>query len=191
MGQEMGASAQTPPLPYKTVVAKPEDSKKVYIFVSFTCPVCADYDDQLIRWAQTLPHDWTVEFVPVALPRDKDSIIAARAFYAVKALGSDYLSQWMPRVYTAIQTNGSKVSDPATWEQIAASMQLTGFADAWKNVKETEVAGAYQKLVGYGIDGTPSVAIGGKYIITPDNTNGNKDLFFQLANGMVSKTMAN
>lgn len=187
----MPQQQQPTQLPYKTVVAKPEDSKNVYIFVSFTCPICASYDDHLIRWAQTLPHDWNVEFVPVTLPRDRDSVIAARAFYAVKDANPDYLNMWMPKVYNALQTAGDKIENPQTWQGIASSIQLNGFDTAWRNVQEQDVAGAYRKLVSYGIDATPSIAIGGKYIITPDNTNGNEDLFFQLANGMVSKSMAN
>jgi protein dithiol oxidoreductase (disulfide-forming) len=187
----MPQQQQSMPLPYKTVVAKPEDSKKVFIFVSFTCPVCAAYDDHLIRWSQTLPRDWDVEFVPVTLPRDRDSVIAARAFYAAKAASPNDLDIWMPKVYGALQTTGDKIDDPRTWQGIASSVQLTGYDAAWRNVQEKDVEGAYRKLVSYGIDATPSIAIGGKYIITPDNTNGNEDLFFQLANGMVSKSMAN
>ncbi|HIH2745486.1 TPA: thiol:disulfide interchange protein DsbA/DsbL [Burkholderia lata] len=177
-------------LPYRTVVAKPEDRKKVLIFVSFTCPFCAAYDEHLIRWSHTLPPDWTVEFVPVVLPRDRDSVIAARAFYAVRSIDPAYLDTWMPEVYTEIQNRGSKVDDPKTWTAIANRLEMRNFAAAWSSVKPDSVTNAYKELVGYGVDATPSMAIGGKYVITPDNTNGNEDLFFQLANGMVSTVIS-
>lgn len=189
-GQTNGIAQQQNSLPYRTVVAKPADRKKVLIFVSFSCPFCAAYDERLIRWSHTLPPDWSVEFVPVVLPRDRDSVIAARAFYAVRSVDPAYLDTWMPEVYAAIQNRGSKMNDPKTWTAIANKLEMRKFAEAWSAVKPDSVSNAYKQLIGYGIDATPSMAIAGKYVITPDNTNGNEDLFFQLANGMVSMAIA-
>jgi thiol:disulfide interchange protein DsbA len=49
---------------------------------------------------------------------------------------------------------------------------------------------AWRRLVAYRVGCTPSVAIGGRFVITPDNTNGDQAMFYQLANGMVSKAIA-
>lgn len=81
------------------------------------------------------------------------------------------------------------VDDGKTWGYIARSSHLDGFDEAWKKVDEKSLRDAFDKLVSYRIDATPSIAIGGRYVITPDNTNGDQELFFKLANGMVSKSM--
>ncbi|WP_432263221.1 thiol:disulfide interchange protein DsbA/DsbL [Cupriavidus sp. TMH.W2] len=177
-------------LPYREVAPKPEDSKKALIFVSFTCPVCAGYHEQLAQWAKSLPKGWTAEFVPV-VEAQRDTVIAARAFYAAKSINAAYLPTFMTYAYSAIQDRGMPVGAGKTWEFVAGSSHLTGFDSAWKNVSQSTVQSAFNKLIAYRINATPSVAIGGRYVITPDSTNGDQELFFKLANGMVSKAMTN
>ncbi|WP_425953162.1 thioredoxin domain-containing protein [Ralstonia pseudosolanacearum] len=190
MAQEVSQSPTQSQLPYREVARKVEDSKKALIFVSFSCPVCAGYHEQLAKWAQSLPKGWTAEFVPV-VEAQRDTVIAARAFYAAKAVNATYLPSFMSYAYSAIQDRGMPIGDSKTWEFVAATAHLTGFDAAWKNVDRATVQSAFNKLVDYRINATPSIAIGGRYVITPDNTNGDPDLFFKLANGMVSKAMTN
>jgi thiol:disulfide interchange protein DsbA len=187
--QELTSETSAQP-PFRQVAAKPEDSKKALIFFSFSCPVCAGYHEQLAKWANSLPKGWTAEFVPV-VEAQRDTVIAARAFYAAKSINPTYLPTFMTYSYSAIQDRGMSISSGKTWEFIAGSAHLQGFNSAWKNVSQTTVKSAFDKLVSYRIDATPSIAIGGKYVITPDNTNGDQELFFKLANGMVSKSMSN
>lgn len=189
MAQEaMQQSATQPQLPYREVALKAEDSKKALIFISFTCPVCAGYHDQLAKWAKSLPPGWKAEFVPVVEPQ-RDTVIAARAFYAATLANASYVPTWMTYAFSAIQDRGMPVDDGKTWGYIARSSHLDGFDEAWKKVDEKSLRDAFDKLVSYRIDATPSIAIGGRYVITPDNTNGDQELFFKLANGMVSKSM--
>ena len=158
--------------------------------MSFTCPVCAGYHEQLAKWSKSMPPGWTAEFIPV-VEADRDTVIAGRAFYAAKAINPTYLTTFMTYAYSAIQDRGMSVSDGKTWNFIASTAHLSGFNEAWKGVSQATVKGAFNKLISYRINATPSIVIGGKYVITPDNTNGDQELFFKLANGMVSKAMSN
>ncbi|WP_225934843.1 MULTISPECIES: thioredoxin domain-containing protein [unclassified Cupriavidus] len=188
LAQESSQGSSAPQLPYREVPREAEDSKKVLIFISLTCPVCAAYHEQIAKWALSLPKGWSAEFVPV-VEAHRDTVIAARAFYAAKALNATYLPAFLSYAYSAIQDRGMPVSDGKTWSFIASSSHLQGFDAAWKNVNPATVQAAFNKLIRYRIDATPSIAIGGRYVITPDSTNGDQELFFKLANGMVSKAM--
>jgi thiol:disulfide interchange protein DsbA len=92
--------------------------------------------------------------------------------------------------FTAIQQQGKDPRNEGTWVQILRDLRITGIEDAWRNVPEKQVLAPLEKLVKYKINATPSLVIDGRYIITPENTNGDHSLFIQLANGMVSKAMA-
>jgi len=184
------AEEQQPSLPYKEVPAQAEDAKKVLVFFSFSCPVCASYDQGLSRWAQTMPPGWTAEFMPVALP-DKGNYIAARAFFAVKDADPSRLPAFMSAAYSLIHQNGMTQENPATWSRAVEIAQVRGFNEAWAKVTPGRLEKAFAKLLTYGVDATPSLVIGGRYIISPDSTAGDNVMFFNLANGMISKVIMN
>lgn len=184
------AQEAAPLLPYREVTVQSEDAKKVIVFFSFSCPVCASYDQTLSRWAQTMPDGWTAEFVPVAVP-DKGNYMAARAFYAVKDADPARLHAFMSAAYAQIHEGGMSLEDPQTWAKAVAAAKVHGFEQGWANVTQARLEQMFAKLLTYGIDSTPSLAIGGRYVITPDNVNGDNNLFMQLANGMVSKVIQN
>lgn len=177
-----------PSVPYREVPYRAEDAKKVLIFFSFSCPICANYHAGLVQWAKTLPKGWTAEFVPVAVP-DSESVISTRAYYAAKAADPARLDDFVQAVYANIHEKRMNPAAPATWRQAQVDAGVSGFHQAWVNEDKGLIHQAFKKLRQYRVQETPSVAIGGRYVITPDNTNGDIGMFFQLANGMVSKAM--
>lgn len=175
--------------PYREIARQASDAKHALIFFDFACPVCATLHDRLARWGASLPKDWRVSFIPVAL-QNKESLMAARAYYAVAVHEPERLLPFMAAVYKAAAGSQGRLALEGTWVSAAKEAQLKNFQAAWAKVDREVVVAANRKLVGYGIEVTPSVAIDGRFIITPDNTNGNADLFIQLCNGMVSKAIA-
>ncbi|TCV51507.1 thiol:disulfide interchange protein DsbA/DsbL [Pseudomonas sp. 460] len=167
-----------------------QDARKVIVFFSFSCPVCATYDQVLTRWSQTMPAGWSAEFIPVAVP-DKGNYMAARAFYAVQDADPARLPAFMSAAYAQIHEGGMEMENPQTWAKAVAAAKVQGFEKAWANVTQARLESAFAKLLTYGVDATPSLAIGGRYIITPDDVQGDNSLFLQLANGMVSKVIQN
>lgn len=166
-----------------------DDHRKVQAYIAFTCPVCQAYHGLISHWGSTLPKGWGFEFVPVVVP-ERDSVLAARSFYAVRNKRPERLNDFMLASFTAIQQQGKDPRNEGTWVQILRDLRITGIEDAWRDVPEKQVLAPLEKLVKYKINATPSLVIDGRYIITPDNTNGDHSLFIQLANGMVSKAMA-
>jgi len=177
-------------LPYREVAKQEFDQKKVYIFFSFGCTVCASYDRALDRWAATMPEGWTAEFVPVAVP-EKGSYMAARAYYAVLDADPRRIGPFMTSAYSLVHDHGMALDDEQTWKKAVAAANVQGFEKAWAGVTQVRLESALAKLLTYGVDATPSIAIGGQYVITPDNVNGDNNMFLQLANGMVSKVIQN
>ena len=63
------------------------------------------------------------------------------------------------------------------------------FEESWEKISTEAVKKFFDDLIAYQISATPSFAIGGRYVVTPDDTNGDRDLFFRLAAAMVPKSM--
>ncbi|WP_238587268.1 thiol:disulfide interchange protein DsbA/DsbL [Pseudomonas veronii] len=181
---------QAPSLPYREVTLQSKDARKVLVFFSFSCPVCASYDQLLERWSQTMPAGWSAEFIPVAVP-DKGNYMAARAFYAVQDADPARLPAFMTAAYAQIHEGGMEMENPQTWSKAVAAAKVQGFEKAWANVTPDRLETAFAKLLTYGVAATPSMAIGGRYVINPDDVQGDNNMFIQLANGMVSKVIQN
>ena len=61
---------------------------------------------------------------------------------------------------------------------------------AWERLQVDRLQRAMAKLAVYRIQSTPSLTIAGRYVVTPDDTQGDADLFLRLASGLLSKTTA-
>jgi thiol:disulfide interchange protein DsbA len=175
-------------MPFREVGFRLADSRKVLCFFAFTCPVCAAYHASIAQWGESLPQGWQLEFVPVTLPQ-RDTVIAARAYFAALKADRAKIYDFVGSAYTEIQDRGMKQDDPRTWETAAKVAKMPGFAASWQKVTTEAVKKSYDDLVAYQVSATPTLAIGGRYVITPDDTNGDRELFFKLAGAMVSKSM--
>lgn len=175
--------------PFKEVKQQPDDAQRALIFFDFGCPVCAEYHERLTAWGSDLPRPWRAEFVPVTLP-SKESALSSRAFFAVAAADPAKLSAFMAAAYRSVHNEGRRRSDPAMWREAVARAGVRGFDAAWARVSRRQLEASMAKLLSYGIDATPSIAIGGRFVVSPDSTHGDPNLFFQLANGMVSKAIS-
>jgi thiol:disulfide interchange protein DsbA len=175
-------------VPYREIPRVNEDAKIVLIFIDFACPYCASMHDRLARWGASLPRDWRVAFVPVTV-QSVESVMAARAYYAAAAADPGKFIQFVGAAYKHVGGDHRRMGQPQIWRAVAAEAKIKGFDEAFKRVDQKQVADANAQLRLYGINKTPSIAIDGRFVITPDNANGNVDTFFQLANGLVSKAM--
>ncbi|RZI60398.1 MAG: thiol:disulfide interchange protein DsbA/DsbL [Pseudomonas sp.] len=175
-------------MPFREVGFRLADSRKVLCFFSFTCPVCAAYHASVAQWGESLPPGWKLEFVPVTLPQ-RETVIAARAYFAALMADSAKIYDFVGSAYTQIQQHGMKQDDPRTWAEAARIARITRFEENWGKISTGAVKKPYDDLIAYQVSATPSLVIGGRYVITPDDTNGDRDLFFRLAAAMVSKSM--
>lgn len=183
-------SSDNIPLPYSEVGPILTDARKCLHVFQFSCGHCRRFHGPLVAWGRTLPKAYQFVSVPLVLP-DRDHVTAARAWYAVSNIAPTHLDAFAEAAFQAIIDRGMPMSSAKTWAQSVerAGVPSAEFVKAWGKVDERRLSESLDLLSKYRIQSTPSLAIGGRYVITPDNTQGDMELFIKLASGLVSKTL--
>lgn len=178
------------PAPYRAVSVK-GDAGKVLLFISFSCEFCRASFSSLARWGASLPKEMAFDVVPVPLQDNKNSIIAARAWRAAQMTGATQaqMTVFGETVYAVTGKGGLELSDPAVWLRAADAAHILTFRSAWEKVTVKDIRQMGDRAAAYAVDATPSLAVGGRYVITPDNTTGDMAMFLKLANGVTSLSL--
>ncbi|HUO44130.1 MAG TPA: thiol:disulfide interchange protein DsbA/DsbL [Burkholderiales bacterium] len=153
----------TPPQPT-------EDSKKIEVieFFWYGCPHCYHLEPSLNAWLRHKPAD--VEFRRVPAVLQSAWMPLTRTYYALVALG--VADKYHSAIFEAIHKEGKRnlITDPnaiADW-LATKGLDKQKFLDAYNSFA---VNGRSQRAVdisgAYNIDGTPTLAINGKYLIAP------------------------
>lgn len=173
-----------------------EDGRRVVFFFDFACPHCANYHAGLSNFARTAPQKIQALFVPVVnvadVARKDEQILAAKLFYAASAVGTQaQMMAFSSAVYAAYPEARSLTNKELWLGAVAASgIHKAKFAAALHaNTMEARLHFAAGKLVQYGVQATPSVAVAGKYLLTPDDVMGDQAMFFNLINGLTSEIL--
>ena len=149
-------------------VQTPADPKRITVqeFFWYGCPHCYHLEPELEAWAKTRPADVDFERVPNTLGRPIGEL-HQRAFYIAKALG--ILDKTHKPLFDAIHAQGFPMNSlesirdlyvekagitPAQFDGIAQSFVING-----------DMQRADGLAVDYGITGTPTIVVGGKYAI--------------------------
>lgn len=175
------------PEPYRTIGPIPRDAKVVRYFFLFSCSFCASYHDRVAAWAKTLPKGIKFEWMPVVV--DQSGANMAAAFAAARLVATPaQLDAFMKEAYRAVGA-GQPVNQAKTWDDIANRAGIRNYRNALNRVPPSFAGqlGEFERT--YELDRTPTMVIGGKYLITPDSVNGNERLFMTMANALVSKTI--
>ncbi|HVG03794.1 MAG TPA: thiol:disulfide interchange protein DsbA/DsbL [Burkholderiaceae bacterium] len=139
---------------------------EVLEFFQYSCPHCLSYDPTLQGWRKTLPAD--VEYRRIPISWDDKSVPHVRIYYTLEALGK--VNEQHSKVFEAIQTKRMPLLKP---EEIADYMATQGIdRKQWLDAYNSFSVGARTNRAGqvwraYKIDGTPSMAIDGKYVTSP------------------------
>ena len=139
---------------------------EVLEFFQYSCPHCRSYDPTLQGWRKTLPAD--VEYRRIPISWDDKSVPHVRIYYTLEALGK--VDEQHPKVFEAIHTKRMPLLKP---EEIADYMATQGIdRKQWLDAYNSFSVGARTNRAGqvwraYKIDGTPSMAIDGKYVTSP------------------------
>ena len=177
--------------PYKTVGPFKEDVSRVIVFFAFDCGHCRETLPAISKWGATLPKNIKFELMPVTSP-EPQYIIPARAWFAALATGApdSTMELFAEQAMSLVQTNGMSITSPDMWHKAVVYAGIRNFETAWKSLPPSVAERAIKKLSDYQVTSTPTIVIGGRYVITPDNTNGDMGLFMQLASGLVSAVIA-
>ena len=139
---------------------------EVLEFFQYTCPHCASYDPYLQTWRKKLPADVDYKRIPIAW--DNSTMPHVRIYYTLETLGK--LDEMHQKVFTAIQKNRQPMVNP---EQIADFMAANGIdRKQWIDTYNSFSVAARSNRAGqiwraYKIDGTPAMAVDGKFTTAP------------------------
>jgi len=183
-----------PAIPWHETTPMPGsgDARLCRVFISLTCPYCAQYHEALWSWSRSLPAGWGAEFIPV-LVQGQDSFIQAKAIAAASKADPSKLGEFLRSAYYALQQQKLPTAQESTWKGIvsASGYDMEVYSAAWRALPSDYdlVNPIVEAQSHYGISVTPTVVVGGTYLVTPDDTHGNQALFMQLLNALVSKAV--
>lgn len=195
LAQTIDAPKSNAVTPFRSVDV-PEDGKRIFVFFDFSCPFCAKYHPNISSWARTVPPGLKVILVPVVNPSDKirlqEQAIAARCYYtAASMISGSQLTGFTQSVYDSV-ARGSSLTSQSIWLSACGSARIDPKEFARRiagNDQATAIRYSSQKVIEYKLKSTPSIAIGGRYVLTPDDVHGDESMFFNILNGLTSRVV--
>jgi thiol:disulfide interchange protein DsbA len=145
---------------------------EVLEFFFYGCSHCFHLHGPLSSWEKTMPKDVDLQYVPVIFRDSWEPM--ARTFYALESMGMR--EKLHDDLFQAWNVFGTDLSDQ---EKISAFVAKRGvdrskFDAAYNSFTLAgKVARSNQLVRDYGVRGTPTIAVDGKYIITglePEDT---------------------
>ena len=147
--------------------AQPVSTKKIEVleFFFYECPHCFHLHNELIKWERTMPSDVELTFVPTIF-RDSTEPLA-RTYYALEGIGK--IHQLDDAIYQAIHVKNVELYDLNTIAAFVASngVDKASFISAYNSFTvNSRIIRAKQLIRSYAINGTPTLIVDGKYVIT-------------------------
>ncbi len=144
-----------------------EDGNKIEVveFFWYGCPHCYNLEPALEKWKKTLPRE--------AVFRPYPAVFNARwghdaaIFFTFEALG--VLDKVHQPFFDAIHQNGLRTDDPKALDEWVKNhgMDPKKFEDTMKSFSiQAKVRRAAQLTAAYKIDGTPALAVAGRYTVS-------------------------
>lgn len=147
--------------------AQPTGTKNIEVieFFFYECSHCYDLHPHLAKWEKNKPKDVDMVYVPTIF-RDSTEPLA-RTYFALESMGQ--IKQLDDAIYQGIHRQNAELYD---LDSIAAFVAKHGvdrakFSAAYSSfAMGSKVARAKQMIRSYGIQGTPTLVVDGKYVIT-------------------------
>lgn len=160
------------------------DSIQVTEFFWYGCPHCYRFAPIIEEWRQSKPDDVDFRHIPAVL--SERWALHGRAFFAAKALG--VLDEFHMPMFRAMHEDGKRMRSEAEIGEFVSSLGLDGeeFVDAMNSLGvNTRMQRARDLQQTYGVSGTPSVVIDGRYI-TSGSEAGSFERMIQVINERVA-----
>ena len=136
---------------------------EVWAFFSYHCSHCATLDPALQAWKAKLPAD--VDFRQVQIVWDKEMAPLAQLFATVQLLKLERLHT---PIFTAMIQEKQNLRDEkvlAAWLK-TQNVDVKSFMETYRSFSVTNQATrAAQITRDYAIDGTPTIVVGGRYVV--------------------------
>lgn len=154
--------------------AQPTGSKKIEVleFFFYGCSHCYSLHTPLSAWEKTMPKDVELTYVPTIFRDSMEPM--ARTLYALESIGQ--FDKLHDALYRAWNVDKEQLFDEAAIGDFIAKrgVDRAKFSAAYNSFSmQSKVTRAKQMVRSYGISGTPTIVVDGKYVITglqPDDT---------------------
>jgi thiol:disulfide interchange protein DsbA len=165
------------------------DKIEVTEVFSYACIHCAHFQGVVDGWRKRMPAAASFSYMPAAWNPGWE--LMARAYYAAEALG--ILDKTHQAFYDALHVEHkpfANLDDIAQWHAAKAGIKAEDFiAAASSSAVNIKVNRSKQMVPRYGIDGTPSVVVAGKYRVTGPAAGGLEQMF-EIVDFLVAKEIA-
>jgi thiol:disulfide interchange protein DsbA len=137
---------------------------EVLEFFFYGCSHCYNLNPLIGAWEKKLPKDVEFTYVPAIFNPTWE--VSAHTFYALEALGQR--AQLHDELFNAWHDNIELVDEASTTDFLAKhGVDRKKFSDAYNSfAMQSKVVRAKQMEQIYGIRGTPTLIVDGKYLIT-------------------------
>lgn len=177
------------------------DKNRIRFFFSYDCSYCRSYHNGLMQWGVSLPKPFVFDATPVITSIDNNNLpFAVYGRLVAQALAPKNVAAYDFMMYSLIQGDAEAGIPPKqiiSLDDVFRTLVKSGVDfKAMQDFLKTK-GDAIQKqipehgllLKTYGLTVTPAVALVGRYMVSPDNANGNPQQFLLLLNGLVSRIM--
>ncbi len=147
--------------------AQPAATEKIEVleFFFYGCSHCFTLHPLMSKWEKAMPKDVALTYVPVIFRDTWEPM--ARTYYALEMLGQ--LHPVHDALFKAWNVDETDLSDEARiFDFVAArGVDRAKFAAAYKSfTMQSKIVRAKQMIRSYGLTGTPTLVVDGKYLIT-------------------------
>ena len=147
--------------------AQPSSKQKIEVleFFFYQCGHCFHLHPLIAQWEKTKARDVEINYVPTIFQAATEPL--ATAYYALESMGQ--IKQVDDAIYQAIHVNQIALFD---LDSISAVVTKSGvdkakFAAAYSSFSvQSKVARAKQMIRNYNIQGTPTLIVDGRFVIT-------------------------
>ena len=145
------------------------DKIEVLEFFWYGCPHCYNFEPVLTPWVKKLPKDAQFRRIPAIFNDEWEQ--GARAYYTLEAIGE--VERLHKPLFDAVHT-GSRLrvaNEAALTEWLGKQgVDTKKFAAAYRSFSvEGKVKRAKQLTSAYKIEGVPTMAVNGRYVVITDN----------------------
>lgn len=174
--------------PYLQVKPVAGDVDIVRAFFSPACPYSRSYFGFFKNLQASLPEGKTFAFTP--LVNKGDGISYALSFLAVQRYYPAFTNNFVEASMTGVQDLGISTRAWTGIERIGKAAHLPvsvpALVDKHRDELSRLLVEALDRQKALAVTNTPSVSVAATYIVTPEFTNGDSQLFSQLVNGIIS-----
>ncbi|WP_395374281.1 thiol:disulfide interchange protein DsbA/DsbL [Marinicella sp. W31] len=162
------------------------EKTQVYEFFSYSCGGCAQFEPLMERIEQT--HHDKIEIVRVPVVFNPQWEITARTYYTAEVMG--LLDKSHKAIFNAIHGQGKrfrKIEDVADWFASSFGTDKEAFVSTAQSFAvDSRLRSAQKMAKKVGVQRTPTLMIGGKYI--PKTANLNQKSLLDVVSYLVNKS---